>query len=84
MLTASAAIIVTDPLAKAILEFRAEFKGSPMKRAKLTGLKRNAAVALGNAPGTADVMAALASRSDSDNPVVREHVQWALARHAGR
>ena len=29
-------------------EFSAAFKGSPMKRAKLSGLKRNAAVALGN------------------------------------
>ncbi len=35
-------------------EFSAAFKGSPMKRAKLAGLKRNAAVILGNlceAPG---------------------------------
>ena len=29
-------------------EFGAAFKGSPMKRAKLQGLKRNAAVVLGN------------------------------------
>ena len=29
-------------------EFSAAFKGSPMKRAKLQGLKRNAAVVLGN------------------------------------
>jgi epoxyqueuosine reductase len=29
-------------------EFRAAFKGSPMKRAKLGGLKRNAAVVLWN------------------------------------
>ena len=29
-------------------EFSAAFKGSPMKRAKLSGLKRNAAVVLGN------------------------------------
>ena len=29
-------------------EFSASFRGSPMKRAKLTGLKRNAAVVLGN------------------------------------
>ena len=31
-------------------EFRIAFKGSPMKRAKLKGLKRNAAVVLGNIP----------------------------------
>jgi epoxyqueuosine reductase len=29
-------------------EFSAAFKGSPMKRAKLRGLKRNSAVVLGN------------------------------------
>ena len=34
-------------------EFSVAFKGSPMKRAKLRGLKRNAAVVLGNV-GTAD------------------------------
>jgi epoxyqueuosine reductase len=34
-------------------EFRASFEGSPMKRAKLRGLKRNAAVVLDNV-GTAD------------------------------
>jgi hypothetical protein len=28
------------------------------------------------------VLAALQSRSDIDNPVVREHVHWALERHA--
>ena len=32
-------------------DFRNGFKGSPMKRAKLRGLKRNAAVVLGNADG---------------------------------
>jgi epoxyqueuosine reductase QueG len=40
-------------------EFRAAFKGSPMKRAKLRGLKRNAAVVLGNVGdglGTAGVL----------------------------
>jgi epoxyqueuosine reductase len=35
-------------------EFSAAFRGSPMKRAKLRGLKRNAAVVLGNV-GSADV-----------------------------
>jgi epoxyqueuosine reductase len=33
-------------------EFRVAFKGSPMKRAKLKGLKRNAAVVLGNIPSS--------------------------------
>jgi epoxyqueuosine reductase len=36
-------------------EFSAAFKGSPMKRAKLRGLKRNAAVVLGNVRDSDDV-----------------------------
>jgi epoxyqueuosine reductase len=71
-------------IARAILEmdvdrFRAEFKGSPMKRAKLSGLKRNAAVALGNSnnPDDIDVLTAAAA---SDDPLVAEHAAWALRR----
>jgi epoxyqueuosine reductase len=45
---------------------------------------RNLAVALGNAPRTPDVLAALASRRDDPSPLVREHVQWALAQQALR
>ena len=41
------------------------------------------AVALGNAPSTPEVMAALRSRADDASALVREHVAWALARHAG-
>jgi epoxyqueuosine reductase len=36
-------------------EFSVAFKGSPMKRAKLRGLKRNAAVVLGNIGDARDV-----------------------------
>jgi epoxyqueuosine reductase len=36
-------------------DFRIAFKGSPMKRAKLRGLKRNAAVVLGNVGAAGDV-----------------------------
>jgi epoxyqueuosine reductase len=36
-------------------EFRTAFRGSPMKRAKLAGLKRNAAVVLGNVGATEDI-----------------------------
>jgi epoxyqueuosine reductase len=43
---------------------------------------RNIAIALGNAPTTPAVMEALASRCDDRSPLVREHVAWALARHA--
>jgi len=58
-------------------EFSASFKGSPMKRAKLRGLKRNAAVALGNAGGEDDVDVLRRARADEE-PLVREHAAWAL------
>mgnify|MGYP002777955426 CR=1 FL=1 len=59
--------------------FSAAFKGSPMKRAKLPGLKRNAAVVLGNV-GTADDVDVLTRALDDPEPLVREHAAWALAR----
>jgi epoxyqueuosine reductase len=62
-------------------EFRAAFKGSPMKRAKLRGLKRNAAVVLGNV-GTSDDVPALMRALDDPEPLVREHAAWALKRVA--
>ena len=45
---------------------------------------RNIAVALGNAPTTPEVLAALAARRDHASALVREHVAWALARHERR
>ena len=60
-------------------EFSAAFKGSPMKRAKLRGLKRNAAVVLGNVGSSADVPALVAALSD-DEPLARGHAAWALGR----
>jgi epoxyqueuosine reductase len=60
-------------------EFSAAFRGSPMKRAKLRGLKRNAAVVLGNV-GTVDDVPVLRQALDDPEPLVREHAAWALAR----
>ena len=59
-------------------EFSRAFKSSPMKRAKLRGLKRNAAVALGNV-GAADDVPALEAALSHDEPLVREHAASALA-----
>ena len=58
-------------------EFAAAFRNSPMKRAKLRGLKRNAAVVLGNL-GLAEDAAALTRLLDDPEPFMREHVTWAL------
>jgi epoxyqueuosine reductase len=56
-------------------------RGSAIRRAGYEGWLRNLAVALGNAPSDADVLAALESRRDHASALVREHVEWALARH---
>jgi epoxyqueuosine reductase len=65
-------------------ELRATLKGSAMTRAKLTGLRRNLAVAIGNS-GNPDAIAALAVASDdrpsADDPMVEEHIRWAIARY---
>ena len=63
-------------------EFTAAFRGSPMKRAKLRGLKRNAAVVLGNVGLPDDVPALVAALAD-DEPLVRSHAAWALGRVGG-
>ncbi|MGZ8413891.1 MAG: tRNA epoxyqueuosine(34) reductase QueG [Gemmatirosa sp.] len=66
-----------DVLAMTQEEFVVAFRGSPMKRAKLRGLKRNAAVVLGNV-GTAEDVPALRQALDDPEPLVREHAAWAL------
>ena len=58
-------------------QFRVAFKGSPMKRAKLRGLKRNAAVVLGNI-GDPDDIPALSAALDEAEPLVAQHAAWAL------
>ena len=65
-------------------EFLRRTEGSAIRRSGHARWLRNIAVALGNAPTTPEVLAALESRRDIDDPVVREHVQWALAQHAKR
>ncbi|MEO8563138.1 MAG: tRNA epoxyqueuosine(34) reductase QueG [bacterium] len=62
-------------------EFSAAFKGSPMKRAKLRGLKRNGAVVLGNVRSAADADV-LTRALDDEDPLIREHAAWALGRIA--
>jgi epoxyqueuosine reductase len=57
--------------------FRERFRRSPVKRTKRRGLLRNVAVALGNSrdPALRDVLEHLTRDQD---PVVREHAEWAL------
>ncbi len=56
-------------------------RGSAIRRIGYRGWLRNIAVALGNAPTDGTITAALRTRAQSPDTLVREHVQWALARH---
>ena len=61
-------------------EYLEKTEGSALRRLGFRRWLRNIAVALGNAPPSARALAALRARAGSDDPVVREHVGWALAR----
>ncbi len=62
-------------------EFLRRTEGSAIRRSGYRRWLRNIAIALGNAPTSTEVVAALQSRSDETDAVVREHVAWALGRH---
>ncbi|MBP6798723.1 MAG: tRNA epoxyqueuosine(34) reductase QueG, partial [Luteimonas sp.] len=62
-------------------EFLQRTEGSPIRRSGYSRWLRNLAIALGNAPRSPDIMEALHARRGIDDPVVREHVEWALRRH---
>jgi len=77
--------LAREPLAMTQQEFSAAFKSSPMKRAKLRGLKRNAAVVLGNVRTASQMekvedVQVLTRALDDPEPLVREHASWALRR----
>jgi len=57
-------------------EFREKFRGSPIRRAKRSGLRRNAVIAMGNS-GNRDFAPVLEELSESEDPVVATHAQWA-------
>ncbi|APV50101.1 tRNA epoxyqueuosine(34) reductase QueG [Betaproteobacteria bacterium GR16-43] len=62
-------------------EFDQRLQGSAIRRIGHERWLRNIAVALGNAPATQEIAAALESRRQDPSALVREHVEWALARH---
>jgi epoxyqueuosine reductase len=57
--------------------YRRVFRGSPIKRAKYAGLRRNVAIAMGNS-GNQELMADLQELAKDDDPVVAEHAEWAI------
>ncbi|BAN50920.1 tRNA epoxyqueuosine(34) reductase QueG [Metapseudomonas resinovorans] len=62
-------------------EFLSRTEGSPLRRAGYERWLRNLAVGLGNAPSSIPVLEALHLRREHPSALVREHVEWALARH---
>jgi len=73
---------LTDLFAWSESEFLNRTEGSAIRRSGYENWLRNIAVALGNAPTSAAISAALSARHDDPSAIVREHVAWALARHA--
>lgn len=57
-------------------DFRETFRGSPIRRTKRSGLRRNAAIAIGNS-GNKEFLPLLDRLSGDEDPTVRESAQWA-------
>ena len=71
---------LTELFAWTEADFNNRLAGSPIRRIGHERWLRNIAVALGNSRATPAVLAALESRRNHDSSLVREHVNWALAR----
>ena len=63
-------------------DFQNAFRGSPIKRAKRSGLRRNAVVAMGNS-GDRHFLSLLRQLANDADPVVASHAQWALEQLMG-
>src|SRR5208283_3483668 len=59
-------------------EFRVVFRGSPVRRTKLSGLRRNAVIAMGNS-GDKKFVPTLKKLCEDSDTAVAEHANWALA-----
>ncbi|MCK5943530.1 MAG: tRNA epoxyqueuosine(34) reductase QueG [Planctomycetes bacterium] len=59
--------------------YQAEFVGTAMRRATRSGMRRNAAVVLGNR-GDPKALPQLRAALQDDDPVVRGHAAWAIGR----
>jgi epoxyqueuosine reductase len=57
-------------------KFRHTFRGSPIRRTKRSGLRRNAVVAMGNS-GNQRFVPLLDKLAADEDPVVAEHARWA-------
>jgi epoxyqueuosine reductase len=79
---ARARLSLADLLLLAREDYVERFRRSPMKRAKLEGLQRNAAIAMGN-HGDERYVEALGLALHRAEPLVRRHVAWALGKIGG-
>ena len=59
------------------IQFKRRFAGTPMLRAKRSGLLRNACVALGNT-GDQRALSALQKAATESDLIIAEHAQWAI------
>ena len=57
-------------------EFGTKFRGSPLRRTKLSGLRRNAVIAMGNS-GDQRFREPLRKLSEDEDALVAEHARWA-------
>ncbi|HSN16635.1 MAG TPA: tRNA epoxyqueuosine(34) reductase QueG [Gammaproteobacteria bacterium] len=73
---------LTELFAWSEAEFLKRTEGSAIRRTGYEGWLRNIAVALGNAPTSEEVLAALKSRESDPSELVREHVRWGLDQHS--
>ncbi len=73
---------LTDLFAWTESEFEERMRGAAIYRIGYECWSRNIAVALGNAPSSPEVIAALSARREDASELVREHVAWALGQHA--
>jgi epoxyqueuosine reductase len=72
---------LTELFAWSEAQFEERMRGSAIYRIGYQRWSRNIAVALGNAPSSAQVVLALEARREDPSALVREHVLWALQRH---
>lgn len=75
---------LTELFAWTEAQFEERMQGSPIYRIGYEKWSRNIAVALGNAPTSEAVVAALEKRRLGASELVREHIDWALQQHGRR
>jgi epoxyqueuosine reductase len=71
---------LTELFAWTEAQFEERMRGSAIYRIGYEKWSRNIAVALGNAPASEAVIAALERRRGAASELLREHIEWALAR----